>query len=239
MHTERAINEEALQQAGKVPDQSARTLMDVKEESVDHLGTSLSCMKDSSSGTVPLCTHTQLVKEEPQVFSSDDDRKSAATSHSGRTLPNLNLSVISTGRTSLISRHLSPEVLQVTFSFAKQYFMSYLIEFLNTDSDSCTLDLNADLNLSPQEQPVLAAPKSTLDSFDCTNRSPATVLHEPPPPEMVAVKIERIEPNTSLLHNDVFDSSEIGASGRNYDQVTPSFDSKQKCLQVRFLSFAV
>ena len=100
MHKERAINEEALQQAGKVPDQTGQTLMDIKKKSVDHVGTSLSCIKDSSSGTVPLCT--QLVKEEPQVFSGDDDRKAAATSHPGRSLPNLNLSVVSTGRTSLI-----------------------------------------------------------------------------------------------------------------------------------------
>ncbi|XP_050381866.1 uncharacterized protein LOC126798844 isoform X2 [Argentina anserina] len=191
MHKERAINEEALQE-GKVPDQSAQTLMDVKEESRGPIGTSLSCMKDSSSGTVPL----QLVKEEPQVFSSDDDRKAAATSHSGRSLPNLNLSVVS------------------------------------TDSNSFTMDLNADLNLSSQEQHVAATPKHTPGLFDCTSRSSATVVHEPPPSEMVAVKIERVEPNASLLHNDGIDSSEIGACCKDYDQVTLNFDSKQKCLQL-------
>ena len=117
--------------------------------------------------------------------------------------------------------------------------MSYLIEFLITDSDSCVMDLNADLNLNSQEQPVVAAPKSTLDSLDCTSRSPVTVLHELPHPEMVAVKDERIESNASLLHNDVFDSSEIGASCKDYDQVTPNFDSKQKCLQVCFITLVV
>ena len=110
MHEEKAGNE-ALEQAGKVLDQSAQIVMDVKEESVDHLGTSISSgMKDSSSETVSLCKQPginhALVKEEPQVASSDD-LNAAATRHSGRSLPNLNLSVITTGRTSLISRQLN------------------------------------------------------------------------------------------------------------------------------------
>ncbi|XP_062003976.1 uncharacterized protein LOC133721391 [Rosa rugosa] len=200
MREEKTMNE-ALQQAGKVPDQSAQTLMDVKKESVDHLGTSLSCgMNDSSSETVPLCTqpgiNSPLVKEEPQVLSSDDDHKAAATLHSGRSLPNLNLSVIT------------------------------------TDSNSSTMDLNVDLNLSSQEQPLLAAPKATLDSFESTSRSPATVLHEPPPSEIVAIKNERIETHASLLRKDAFEFLEVGASCKDYDQVTPNFDSKNKCLQL-------
>lgn len=109
MHEEKAGNE-ALQQAG-ILDQSAQTVMDVKEESVDHLGTLISSgMKDSSAKTVSLCKQPgishALVKEEPQVASSDD-LKASATPHSGRSLPNLNLSVITTGRTSLISRQLN------------------------------------------------------------------------------------------------------------------------------------
>lgn len=115
MHEEKAGNE-ALQQAGKVLDQSAQTVMDVKEESVDHnhLGTSISSgMKDSSAETVSLCKQPgishALVKEEPQVASTplSDDLKASATPHSSRSLPNLNLSVITTGRTSLISRRLN------------------------------------------------------------------------------------------------------------------------------------
>ncbi|KAK9919290.1 hypothetical protein M0R45_027896 [Rubus argutus] len=203
MHEEKAGNE-AFQQAGKVLDQSAQTVMDVKEESADHnhLGTSISSgMNDSSAETVSLCKQPgishALVKEEPQAAStpSSDDLKASATPHSGRSLPNLNLSVIT------------------------------------TDSSS-SLDLNADLNVSSQEQPVLAAPKTTPDSLDSTSRSHATILHEPRAPEMVSVKNERIETHASLLHKDVFEFSEVGASCKDYDQVTPNFNSKNKCLQL-------
>lgn len=124
------------------------------------------------------------------------------------------------------------------FPSTVQYLISCLIEFLIADSSS-TLDLNADLNWSSQEQPVLAAPKATPDSLDSTSRSPATILHEPPPPEMVCVKNERIETHSSLLHKDVFEFSEVGVSCKDYDQVTPNFNSKNKCLQVSFSSLAV
>jgi hypothetical protein len=56
---------------------------------------------------------------------------------------------------------------------------------------------------------------------------------------MVSVKNERIETHASLLHKDVFEFSEVGASCKDYDQVTPNFNSKNKCLQVSFSSLAV
>ncbi|PQQ11918.1 uncharacterized protein Pyn_32947 [Prunus yedoensis var. nudiflora] len=82
---------------------------------------------------------------------------------------------------------------------------------------SGTVECNVDLNLSSQKQPDMAAPKTMWDSLDSTSRNNATVLHELSPPEMSALRIERVETHASRLHKDAFEFLEVGDSCKDDD----------------------
>ncbi|CAL9003267.1 unnamed protein product [Prunus brigantina] len=104
LHDDEKTGSDALQQAGEVLGQSAQSAMDVEVLCMDHLRKS-SDTRDSSSEAATPCkpgkTHA-LIRDEAQVLSSAD-LKATETPHLGRSLPYLDLSVIPTGRTSLIS----------------------------------------------------------------------------------------------------------------------------------------
>ena len=119
LHDEEKTGSDALQQAGEVLGQSAQSAMDVEVLCMDHLRKS-SDTRDSSSEAATLCkpgkTHA-LIRDEAQVLSSADP-KATETPHLGRSLPYLDLSVIPTGRTSLISRNaFEPVTLSIHIVF--------------------------------------------------------------------------------------------------------------------------
>ncbi|CAL2269732.1 unnamed protein product [Prunus armeniaca] len=125
LHDEEKTGSDALQQAGKFLGQSAQSAMDVEVVCTDHLRKS-SDTRDSSSEAVTVCkpgkTHA-LIRDEAQVLSSDD-LKATETPHLGISLPYLDLSVIPTGRTSLISRNaFEPVTLSIHVVFNLQYFI--------------------------------------------------------------------------------------------------------------------
>ncbi|KAM1308514.1 hypothetical protein EV1_010771 [Malus domestica] len=104
-------------------------------------------------------------------------------------------------------------------------------------TDSCGTDCNFDLNLSPQQQPNIAAPKTMGGSLDSTSRNHAAVLHELSPPQMLAVRNERVETQASQLHRDAFEFLEVGASCKDNDDkvgylISEEFTSENKCLQL-------
>ncbi|KAL6279957.1 hypothetical protein ACE6H2_016838 [Prunus campanulata] len=106
LHDDEKTGSDALQQAGEVFGQSAQSAMVVEVLCMDHLRKS-SDTRDSYSEAANLCkprkTHA-LIRDEAQVLSSAD-LKATETPHSGRSLPYLDLSVIPTDRTSLISKN--------------------------------------------------------------------------------------------------------------------------------------
>lgn len=106
------------------------------------------------------------------------------------------------------------------------------------------MDCNFDLNLSPAKQSDTAAPKTVGDSLDSTSRNHATVLHKLSPPKMSAERTGRVETQASQLHRDGFEFLEVGASCKDDDDkvgslISEEHTSKNKCLQVRFVSLLV
>ncbi|CAL9023233.1 unnamed protein product [Prunus brigantina] len=119
LHDEEKTGSDALKQAGEVLGQSAQSAMDVEVLCMDHLRKS-SDTRDSSSEAATLCkpgkTHA-LIRDEAQVLSSAD-LKATETPRLGRSLPYLDLFVIPTGRTSLISRNaFEPVILSIHIVF--------------------------------------------------------------------------------------------------------------------------